>query len=236
MSYILDALRRADSERERGSVPSIHAQPVPLGSADGEPRHRTSRTLVWVSAGLAALLVASLAWQMLGRDAPPEPAALSPMVVTPTVTTPTPPIAAPAPPPVAELQPIESMPAPAPASTAPVRTQPVAPVRKPAQAVAASSRPTAARPTAQAAVPASATSAEGRVLSASELPDEVQRGLPTFVVGGASYSQNPVNRMLIVNGQVFREGDKLAPDVSLEQIRLKEAVLVTKGYRYRIVY
>ena len=226
MSYILDALRRADSERERGSVPSIHAQPVPLGSADGEPQHRTSRTLVWVSAGLAALLVASLAWQMLGRDAPPEPA----------VAAPTPPIAAPAPPPVAELQPIESMPAPASASTAPVRAQPAAPVRKPVQAVAAASRPTAARPATQAAAPASATSVESRVLLASELPDEVQRGLPTFVVGGASYSQNPVNRMLIVNGQVFREGDKLAPDVSLEQIRLKEAVLVTKGYRYRIVY
>ena len=229
MSYILDALRRADSERERGSVPSIHAQPVPLGSADGETQHRTSRTLVWVSAGLAALLVASLAWQMLGRDAPAEPAAA-------VATTPTPPIAAPAPPPVAELQPVESVPAPAPASTAPVRAQPAAPVRKPVQAVAAASRPTAARPATQAAAPASATSPESRVLSASELPDEVQRGLPTFVVGGASYSQNPVNRMLIVNGQVFREGDKLAPEVSLEQIRLKEAVLVTKGYRYRIVY
>ena len=28
MSYILDALRRADAERERGTVPGIHAQPI----------------------------------------------------------------------------------------------------------------------------------------------------------------------------------------------------------------
>ena len=233
MSYILDALRRADSERERGAVPSIHAQPVPLGSAEAEAQHRTSRTLVWVSAGLAVLLVASLVWQMMGRDTAPEPA-----VAAQTVATPTPPIAAPAPapPPVSELPPIESVPVAAPASAVPPRAQPAAPARKPVQAVAAASRPTAVRPVAQTAAPASATAAESRVLSASELPDEVQRGLPTFVVGGASYSQNPVNRMLIVNGQVFREGDKLAPEVSLEQIRLKEAVLVTRGYRYRIVY
>ena len=70
----------------------------------------------------------------------------------------------------------------------------------------------------------------------SELPDEVRSGLPNLVVGGASYSQNPQSRMLIVNGQIFREGDKLSPEVSLEQIRLKEAVLSTKGYRYRIAY
>ena len=34
MSYILDALRRADAERERGAVPGLHAQPVPPVSAD----------------------------------------------------------------------------------------------------------------------------------------------------------------------------------------------------------
>ena len=34
MSYILDALRRADSERERGAVPGIHALPLPAPSAD----------------------------------------------------------------------------------------------------------------------------------------------------------------------------------------------------------
>ena len=28
MSYILDALQRADAERERGTVPGLHAQPL----------------------------------------------------------------------------------------------------------------------------------------------------------------------------------------------------------------
>ena len=34
MSYILEALRRADAERERGAVPNIHAQPLQGPSND----------------------------------------------------------------------------------------------------------------------------------------------------------------------------------------------------------
>ena len=70
----------------------------------------------------------------------------------------------------------------------------------------------------------------------SELPDEIRRELPTLAVGGAMYSQNPANRLLIVNGQTFHEGDKLAPNLFLQQIRLKSAVLEYKGYRYGITY
>lgn len=44
------------------------------------------------------------------------------------------------------------------------------------------------------------------------------------------------NRMLILNGGVFREGDQPAPGVMLEQIRLKSAVLRYKGHRYSINY
>ena len=42
--------------------------------------------------------------------------------------------------------------------------------------------------------------------------------------------------MLIVNGQLFHEGDTLAPGLTLEQIRLKSAVLKLKGYRVGIDY
>ena len=37
MSFILDALRKAEAERERGNVPSIHAQPVLPGVAPSGP-------------------------------------------------------------------------------------------------------------------------------------------------------------------------------------------------------
>jgi general secretion pathway protein B len=55
MSYILDALRRADAERSRGGVPSLHSQGLP---ADLEPAARDYRPLIWAAGGAGALLVA----------------------------------------------------------------------------------------------------------------------------------------------------------------------------------
>ncbi|HEX7441884.1 MAG TPA: hypothetical protein VF319_17500, partial [Caldimonas sp.] len=70
MSYILDALRRAEAERERGTVPSIHAQQFALVPGEDEANGRP-KTLLWVIAGLAAALLAALAWNFLGRDTTP---------------------------------------------------------------------------------------------------------------------------------------------------------------------
>lgn len=50
------------------------------------------------------------------------------------------------------------------------------------------------------------------------------------------YSETAANRMLIVNGQLFREKDVLAPDLVLEQIALKSAVMRWRNYRFRISY
>ena len=78
--------------------------------------------------------------------------------------------------------------------------------------------------------------AEARVFALNELPENIRRELPTLAVGGAMYSEKAANRMLILNGQVFHEGEKVSPDLMLEQIKLKSAVLVYKSYRYGISY
>lgn len=95
--------------------------------------------------------------------------------------------------------------------------------RKPASALAASS-------------PLPATAASNRVLSVNELPADVQRELPKLAISGGVYSDNPAQRMLIVNGQVLGEGAEPAPGVLLEQIRAKTAVLKFRGYRYAVAY
>ncbi|MEP6506293.1 MAG: general secretion pathway protein GspB, partial [Betaproteobacteria bacterium] len=59
---------------------------------------------------------------------------------------------------------------------------------------------------------------------------------PRLAVGGAIYSETPSARMVILNGQVWHEGDKPAADTVLEQIRLKTAVLNYRGQRYEIAY
>jgi general secretion pathway protein B len=79
-------------------------------------------------------------------------------------------------------------------------------------------------------------SADTRVLSLQELPADVRSALPQLSIGGSIYSEHPANRFLILNGQTFRENDKVAPDLVLEQIGLKSAVLKHKSYRYRLDY
>ena len=50
------------------------------------------------------------------------------------------------------------------------------------------------------------------------------------------YSDNAASRFLIINGQILHESDKVTPELTLEQIKLKAAVLRYKGYRYGISY
>jgi general secretion pathway protein B len=63
MSYILDALRRADAERERDPGRGIHAQPVPL------PAEAARRTPLWIAAGATVLLLL-VAFVLLLRPSP----------------------------------------------------------------------------------------------------------------------------------------------------------------------
>jgi general secretion pathway protein B len=60
--------------------------------------------------------------------------------------------------------------------------------------------------------------------------------MPRLSVGGSIYSETPSARMVILNGQVYHEGDKPAADTVLEQIRLKSAVLSYRGERFEIAF
>ena len=225
MSYILDALRKAEAERERGSVPNIHAQPAFAGAP---ARGARPRSRVWIAVavvGVLLVIAAALPWFfMADRSAVPAPVAAAPApLVAPTpvpMTMPASAAAAPA-----------KVPAPTTAPTAtaaavPVQPAPV-PVRKPRPAPAVTSAATAA---------AAASATEERVYAMNELPDDIRRQLPGLSVGGSMYSTTPASRLVIVNGQVLHEGDRLTPELVLQQIKLKAAVFAFKGYRFTITF
>jgi general secretion pathway protein B len=221
MSYILDALRRADSERERGSVPGLHTQPVPPGSADartGAP----ARPWAWIAVGLSLGLLMPLAWLAWRPQTPADTVALAPP--------------APAPAPAPAVTPPPAMPDEPAALPPVVAAPPVAPpVVEQAAPPAPAPAPVAAAPAAPPP-PAPAPAAGGRILTQSELPDDVRRSLPALSVGGSVYSSNPSDRVLILNGRPFREGDQPTPELTLEEIRLKSAVLRFRNHRYAISY
>ncbi len=73
-------------------------------------------------------------------------------------------------------------------------------------------------------------------MTVAELPPDIRGQLPALAISGATYSSNPAHRMLIINGQVFHEGEKPAPDLVLEQILQKSVVLSFRGFRYSVGY
>jgi general secretion pathway protein B len=75
-----------------------------------------------------------------------------------------------------------------------------------------------------------------RVFALHELPDDVRNRLPKLSIGGSRYSADPAKRFLIVNGQLLKEKDAVTPEVTLEEIQLKAAVLRYQDYRYGITY
>lgn len=234
MSYILDALRRADSERERGAVPGLHSKQMPdlADVEDGEPAKGSAQRLWWAVGLLAVALVGMVVWMVLGRSTP-ELQPMAPLARPEPQTTHPPPsliTQAPLEPPVAQ--------SPAVTEAAPERKS--MPSTTGPRVASTQARATAVPKVPKAAEKVGAAVASGDdeapVPSISELPDELRRQLPSLGVGGASYSKNPASRMLILNGQVFKEGDKVANDLVLEQIRLKSAVLSFKGKRYSISF
>jgi general secretion pathway protein B len=211
MSYILDALRKADAQRARDPARGIHAQPAtPVAAADPGPRRRGTV----VAAALSVLILGVTAWLWLQPSpvaAPPAaPVAVIAPVVAPVLRVEPPPVAQPAAP-AAEVLP----PPPAPQA-----------------AVTATPKPAAAPvvPPVAPAVPAAPAAAE-RTYSLAELPADVQQALPKFSVSGGVYSENVAQRMLVVNGQVFNEGSEIAAGVVLEQIRPRVALLKFRGLR-----
>jgi general secretion pathway protein B len=269
MSYILDALRRADAERERGAVPGLHAQQDPFELPEA-PAEKGRPTLLLAVVLLALALVGVLGWtwwraeppvQVVAAQAPPPPVPGAAPLGVP----------APAPEAVAEAaqSATGSSPAtqPLPSSTTdrppPRTTQPrAAPARRdaprepaPGQRASAEASQSPSRPApanasrgtagdAERSMPAAAPTAAPaqpvreapRVYAVDELPAHIRSELPRLAIGGASYSENAASRMLIINGQVFHEHDKLGPNHSLEEIRLKYAVLDYRGYRYRLTF
>ena len=233
MSYILDALRRAEAERQRGAVPGLQDQPQPLSAPAAAPAADPSRAGLRALAAIGLLAAGGAAawwWLKPPAAAPKAPVvAVAPAQPVVQVAPPSPPAPV-APAPVVPAA-VSSAPAVAAATPAlvlpPIPAQPAEPAAEPPKKPA--SRPAAAAPVAPVAPAPDAVRRQ-------DLPENVRQQLPALTVAGATYSENPRYRMVIINGQVVQEGDTAAPGVVLETIRQKEVVLRAQGYRFTEKY
>lgn len=250
MSYILDALKRADNERERerGAVPGLHSQQVLPPSTP--PDDGGSRLWLWAVGGAVGVVLAGLAWYQFGPAVqitarvtplpapPPVSAPLPPPAITAITAVPTASISA-APAPLASPDAVADAPRQSVAAQANAARRAAANEAAAARNAARAEPRADARaqrtPEAPAPVPVLPTPAEP-IYSFNDLPANIRNEIPALVIGGSSYSPNPKFRLLMVNGQMYQEREKPLPNLVLEQINPKSAVMSYKGYRYRVNY
>jgi len=67
-----------------------------------------------------------------------------------------------------------------------------------------------------------------------QLPAGVQRELPQLKFSVHIYSRQPASRMVKVNGRMLREGDLISGQVRLDEITRSGVILTYKGYRFRM--
>ena len=214
MSYILEALKKAEAEREQGSVPGLRSQAwVPNAQ---EIPAKTWPVGRWLVFGLLMAACAGASLWLWRTASNTERPALNTMPVEGPVA------ALPAMPPAAASQVVApptlvtASPALAPALGAPS-----------AVASAPSPKPKVAK------TPSLPASASDRVIKWADMTPAQQQTLPKLVWGGAMHSSDPSARMVIINDQVMREGDALGPGLVLERIEPKSVVLNLQGQRIR---
>jgi len=243
MSYILEALKKAQAERQLGNAPTIHA-PAPSYAA---PRAGQGAQRRYLALGVGAVVVAAavaLLWPRLAGEAPVRLATVTPPAAVPVtapatvpavapVATPAPPAAViPAPAPVVQRAPV-----PAPVAEArPVRVKPA-----PAPVVPAASSPPQPSPQQREAAPAAPSVAaqpvgDDQLRTLQQLPDTLQREIPKVAFGGYIYSPTPGESLLLVDKMLRREGEEVAPGLVLERLTPKAAVMNYRGTRYRAAY
>lgn len=247
MSYILDALRKSESERQQGRIPDL-GQQVQLIH---RPRKRTVPVAVWICLGLVlnAAVLALVFWPeqglVGGLAATPEPAAQAIVAVAPE-----PADTAGATPAQDEARKAET--------TKPGDGEPgaMANIEQPldgaaqpettgAQVPAVSAvtplQPTIIVPSWKTSAPTSPGAAADSVAAGFgeraphlvELPMSFQRRIPTLVFNSHLYSSDPTASRIMINDNYLRRGEQFS-GIRVEQITVDGVVLSLDGQRFRV--
>lgn len=214
MSYILDALRRADADRARGVVPGLDAQPLGALHVVAGSRRRWGWRLALSVVGLVlCALAAGVFWRA-------EPAPMQSVSVAPARETSPVPLDG-----VAKL-PLERA-VPPPLLVQPdTRTAASSPVAE----LVAGSTGAQARGASGAGLPAAG--ADSTPVSVDALPVDIRKVFPHLKVGGGMYSPQRSSRLVVLNDQVWREGEVVEPGLVVLEIK---PALVVLSFRQRLV-
>lgn len=245
MSYILDALRKSETERRQGRVPDLGQQVQMIH----KPKKKTVPVLVWVAIGLI-LNAAILAWAFWPR------ASVTGASVTETEEQ-AGPSAEPAVP-IAEVEPVapepepvitepEPSPASSPATGSTRRDDtladaieiPVPSVAQPPVDETNRERPTVIVPTPRepsAVNPSNVADSEPAAVRTPhlvELPLSFQKRVPDLIFNSHIYASEPSSRRVMINDNYLRPGESFS-GITVERITEEGVELSMDGRRFRV--
>lgn len=213
MSYILDALRKSEQERQRGKVPDIHGAVADQPMPGNKPNIWPIITVVVILVNVGILLFFAL------RQS--DVAELQPALVTPEV------------PNIAPRQSVAATPAVLPAPS--VQPGPsLVPQAKPQERVSASAGQQNNSPE-QPIIIKPKTSREqepvpqvGYLPQLEELPAYERDGIPDMTFSSHMYSSMPKFRSIIINGKRLKEGQFLNEELQVREIT-ESGVVMSRG-------
>ena len=225
MSYILEALKKAQAERARGAVPGVDAQPVPTVASRAPVSLQTWAITVFVLLAFCAALYWQGPWRRSDSVAPKVAARVPRRSCRRRQRRPK------------RMQRpnrrrlprrrrlLQRQPR--------RRFHPRLPRQRPLPNPCASWESVAGGGDAAATPPVPAPE---RIALLQDLPAQIQREIPTLAINGYIYASNPADRSVLINNRLRREGDTLAEGFVLEKLLPREMVLNYRGYRYRVSY
>lgn len=223
MSYILDALKKSDQERQQGDSPNLHSTHGPI---IGQRRNSSSiikqHTFLLVSGGVV-LLCAFLGilyfqyhrfFSEQNSTETPDAALLSTVPQTPTTA----PLTQPSSRGTEENK---------------TSSQQVAVIEKSEVVLSTTGDESTPDPPASIAATAAQTSVSLLPLL-EDLPAALQAKIPHLKFAGHTYSKKSSQRIIIINGKILREGDMIAPSTYLKEITWEGVTIESNSIRFRV--
>lgn len=253
MSYILDALKKSEQQRQHAKVPTLSSAQTPLETP------KPSRFTLHVALGMSLIGAGVLiGWLQPWQTQPAQPIAAA-------SNAPTTPLEAPTSTAERNTNPYSNtnanartdsladsrgQAAPSTAmmakTTATATIAAAAPTAEPASSTPPAPKPRIAEsvgerveisPTALPALLTNSGQTQDKraslPLTQAELPAEIRRDLPNILIAFHQYSSAPADRRVMINNVVLRQGELIAPGLKLEQITADGVILSYMGYQFQ---
>ena len=245
MSYILDALKKSDRERQRGNIPSLNSihDPSPASSGNHFPNQRTKYITI---IGLILIITAAAMTWYRSKYLPNTD---TPVIIeqTRTITEPekTNPSTHSAESPVTESPVTESPVTESPGTESP-GTEP-APSAEDNRTNLPSPPTITTRSKKIRLLPDQTTQPEEKekpvslppqehpvIPNIKDLPSSIRTAIPDLQLAGHTYSDTPTKRMIIINGNILREGDRVNDSIRLIEITWTGVILDRNGNQFTV--